>query len=80
MANVTIYSTPTCVYCRMAKDFFAKNNIAYEEHDVASDQKAREDMFAKSHQMGVPVIDVDGQIIVGFDKKTLEDLLVPVKK
>lgn len=80
MAKVTIYSTPTCVYCKMAKDFFAKNGIAYEEHNVAADQKAREDMFAKSHQMGVPVIDIDGQIIVGFDKKTLEDLLLPAKK
>jgi glutaredoxin 3 len=79
MAKVTIYSTPTCVYCKMAKDFFQKNNIAYEEHNVAVDQKAREEMFSKSHQMGVPVIDVDGQIIVGFDKKTLEDILI-VKK
>ncbi len=79
MAKVTIYSTPTCVYCRMAKDFFNANGIAYEEHNVASDLAAREDMFKKSHQMGVPVIDVDGQIIVGFDKKTLEDLLVAKK-
>ncbi len=79
MATVTIYSTPTCVYCKMAKDFFTKNGIAYTEHNVASDLKAREEMFAKSHQMGVPVIDVDGQILVGFDKKTLEDLLVPQK-
>ena len=44
MAKVTIYSTPTCVYCKMAKEFFAKNNVAYEEHDVASDMKAREEM------------------------------------
>lgn len=80
MSKVIIYSTPTCVYCRMAKDFFAKNNIAYEEYNVASDVKAREDMFAKSRQMGVPVIDVAGQIVVGFDKKTLEDLLIPAKK
>lgn len=82
MANkkVIIYSTPTCVYCKMAKDFFAKNGIQYEEHDVAMDQAAREEMFNKSHQMGVPVIDVGGDIIVGFDKKTLEDLLLPVKQ
>lgn len=75
MAKVTIYSTPTCVYCKMAKAFFAKNNVAYEEHDVASDLKAREEMFSKSHQMGVPVIDIDNQIVVGFDQKTLEGLL-----
>ncbi len=79
MKKVTIYSTPTCFYCHAAKDFFAENNIAYEEHNVAADTKAREEMFAKSHQMGVPVIDVDGEIIVGFDKKMLTDLLVPVK-
>ncbi len=62
------------------KGFFREERIAYEEHNVAVDQKAREEMFAKSHQMGVPVIDIDGQIIVGFDKKTLEDLLLPAKK
>ena len=75
MAKVIIYSTPTCVYCKMAKEFFAKNNVAYEEHDVASDLKAREEMVNKSHQLGVPVIDVDNKIIVGFDQKTLEDVL-----
>ena len=77
--KVIIYSTPTCVYCKMAKDFFAQNGIVYEEHNVAADQVAREEMFHKSQQMGVPVIDVGGDIIVGFDKKTLEDLLLPVK-
>jgi glutaredoxin 3 len=80
MHKVIIYSTPTCVYCRMAKDFFQKNGIAYEEHNVAADQQAREEMFAKSHQMGVPVIDVDGTIVIGFDKRNLETLLLSVKK
>ena len=75
MAKVMIYSTPTCIYCKMAKELFAKNNIAYEEHDVAADEVARNEMFSKSHQMGVPVIDIDGKIIVGFDKKTLEETL-----
>ena len=79
MHKVIIYSTPVCVYCKMAKDFFQKNNIAYEEHNVAEDQKAREEMFAKSRQMGVPVIDVDGSIVIGFDKRNLESLLVPAK-
>ncbi len=77
--KVIIYSTPTCVYCKMAKDFFTKNGVAYEEHNVAEDEKAREDMFAKSHQMGVPVIDVDGTIVIGFDKRNLETLLLPAK-
>jgi glutaredoxin 3 len=75
MAKVMIYSTPTCVYCKMAKELFTKNNVAYEEFNVASDMKAREDMVNKSHQLGVPVIDVDGKIIIGFDQKTLEGLL-----
>ena len=59
----------------MAKDFFAKNNVAYTEHNVADDAKAREEMFNKSHQMGVPVIDIDNNIVIGFDKKNLEKLL-----
>jgi glutaredoxin 3 len=75
MSKVMIYSTPTCVYCKMAKEFFKKNNVAYEEFDVASDTKAREDMVNKSHQLGVPVIDIDDNIVIGFDQKTLEGLL-----
>ena len=55
----------------MAKEFFAKNNIQYQEFNVAEDEKAYKEMLQKSHQMGVPVIDVDGQIFVGFDKKGL---------
>lgn len=73
--SVKIYTTPTCVYCRMAKEFFKKNNVAYEEHNVAEDAKAREEMVQKSHQLGVPVIDVDGEIVVGFDRDTLGRLL-----
>ena len=79
MPKVTIYSTPSCVYCKMAKDYFQKNGIAYEEHNVAADEKAREEMFEKSHQMGVPVIDVDGTIVIGFDKRNLE-MLLSIKK
>ena len=75
MANVTIYSTPFCVYCKMAKAFFKEKNVAFQEKDVASDVAAREDMMKKSGQMGVPVIDVDGKIIIGFDKLRLQELL-----
>ena len=71
MSQVIIYSTPTCVYCRMAKEFFRKNNVQYEEHDVAVDEKAREEMVQKSHQLGVPVIDVNGEIHVGFNRSEL---------
>lgn len=75
MANIKIYSTPSCVYCKMAKEFFGKNNLSYEDYNVVENMKAREEMIAKSHQMGVPVIDIDGQIIVGFDKDTLTKVL-----
>ncbi len=75
MANVTIYSTPTCTYCKSAKDFFKKNNLEYTEYDVASDVAKRTEMIDKSGQMGVPVIDIDGQVIVGFDKKTIASLV-----
>ena len=75
MAKITIYSTPTCVYCKMAKEYFKENGIVYEEHDVAADAVARKEMFDKTHQMGVPVITVDEQVIVGFDKETLEKAL-----
>lgn len=75
MASVKIYTTPSCVYCKMAKEFFAKNNLAYEEKNVATDSQAREDMVKISGQMGVPVIDVDGKIIIGFDEPRLRESL-----
>ena len=75
MPSVKIYSTPTCVYCKMARDFFNKNNVQYEEFNVASDPKAREEMVDKSHQLGVPVIDINGEIIVGFDKESISRTL-----
>lgn len=73
--SVKIYTTPTCVYCKMAKEFFKKNNVQYEEYNVAEDMKAREEMMSKSRQLGVPVIDVDGEITVGFDRDRLAKLL-----
>ena len=72
---IKIYTTPTCVYCRMAKDFFKEHNVQYEEYNVTEDLKAREEMVSKSGQMGVPVIDVEGELIVGFDKERLTELL-----
>ncbi len=74
--EITIYTTPTCVYCKMAKKFFADNNVAYSEKDVQADMAAREEMVKKSGQLGVPVIDIDGQIVVGFDKERLESLVL----
>lgn len=68
MKNVTIYSTPTCHFCQLAKEYMKNHNIAYAEHDVASDLEKRKEMIDKSGQMGVPVIDIEGKIIVGFDE------------
>jgi len=59
----------------MAKEFFKKNNIQYEEANVAEDEKAREEMVEKSHQLGVPVIDVDSKILVGFNEAELKKAL-----
>ena len=72
---VKIYSTPTCVYCRMAKEFFKENKIQYEEINVAEDEKGLNEMVKKSHQMGVPVIDIDGEIQVGFNREELAKAL-----
>ena len=72
---VIIYSTPTCPYCEMAKEFFKKNSVEYTDYNVATDQKAREEMIRKSHQMGVPVIDIDGEIVVGFNRPEIERAL-----
>ena len=73
--NVTIYTTTTCPYCIMAKRFFKEHNVKYEEVNVQEKHEAAMEMVRKSGQMGVPVIDVDGRIIVGFDKKALEKAL-----
>ncbi|OGF63375.1 NrdH-redoxin [Candidatus Giovannonibacteria bacterium RIFCSPLOWO2_01_FULL_44_40] len=73
--KVSIYSTPWCVYCKMAKKFFEDNKISYEEHNVASDAKGRDEMIQKTGQMGVPVIDIDGKIVIGFDQPRLKELL-----
>lgn len=73
--NVVIYTTPSCPYCKLAKALFKENNVAYKEMDVALNEKAAEEMIAKSGQMGVPVIEIDGQIVVGFNKPKLLELL-----
>lgn len=75
MQKITIYTTPTCVYCKMTKAFFKEHNVTYEEKDVARDPILAEEMVKKSGQMAVPVIDIDGQIVVGFDKAKLSELL-----
>jgi len=73
--NVTIYTTPSCHFCHMAKEYFKANNVAYTEHDVASDVVQRKEMIDKSGQMGVPVIIIDSELIVGFNKPLISKLL-----
>ncbi len=73
--TIKIYSTPTCHFCNMAKDYFKTHNLAYEEFNVASDTDKRKEMVEKSGQLGVPVIDVDGQIMVGFDEEGFAELI-----
>lgn len=69
--TVTIYSTPTCHFCNMAKEFFTANNVSYTEHNVAADMEKRQEMIDKSGQMGVPVILIGDKLIVGFDKEKI---------
>ena len=73
--NVTIYSTPTCHFCQMSKEFLKGKGIAYTEFDVAHDLEKRQEMIQKSGQMGVPVIFVGSEMIVGFDKERLASTL-----
>lgn len=75
MKKVTIYTTPTCHYCKLAKAFFNDHSVAYEEHDVQADLTAREEMLNKSNQMGVPVILVNEEVTIGFDEGRLRSLL-----
>jgi len=75
MKTVSIYSTPTCVYCNAAKDYFKANNVAYTEFNVASDLERRKEMIDKTGQMGVPVIAIGDEIVVGFDQDKVAELL-----
>lgn len=73
--NVEIYSTPSCHFCHMAKDYFKANNVAYTEYDVASNLEKRKEMIEKSGQMGVPVIIIGDQLTVGFNQPKIAGLL-----
>ncbi len=75
MHNVKVYSTPTCPYCIRAKDYLKQKNVAFENFDVSTDKTKLDEMVSISGQMGVPVIVVDNQIVVGFDRNRLEELL-----
>jgi glutaredoxin-like YruB-family protein len=72
---IKVYSTPTCPYCDTLKEYLKAHKIEFEAIDVSSDEKALNEVINKSGQMGVPVLDIDGQIIVGFDKEKINQLL-----
>ncbi len=72
---VTIYSTPVCHFCQAAKEFFKENKIEYTEHDVASDAEKRTEMVEMTGQMGVPVIKIGDDVVIGFDEKKVKELL-----
>ena len=73
--KIEVYSTPTCPYCTMAKDYFKEKGVEFTDYNVAVDQAKAQEMVQKSGQMGVPVIDLNGEIIVGFDKGRIDTLL-----
>ena len=73
--NIVIYSTPTCHFCGLAKDFFKEHGVTYREFNVASDAEKRTEMMQKSGGMAVPVITIDSEVIVGFDKEKLSEAL-----
>ncbi|MCX6720624.1 MAG: thioredoxin family protein [Candidatus Staskawiczbacteria bacterium] len=72
---IKIYSTPTCVYCKTLKGYFKKNAIEFEDIDISKDEQQLQKMIKDSGQMGVPVVDIDGEVITGFDKQRIDKLL-----
>ena len=75
MKKILIYSTPSCPYCVMVKDFLKSHSVEFTDFNVAEDENARNEMIKKTNQMGVPVIDIDGEIIIGFDKPKISQIL-----
>ena len=75
MPEIKVYSTPTCTYCQLAKQFFNENNVNYEEIDVSADNAKLQEMVELSGQMGVPVIKIDEQVIVGFEESKIREML-----
>lgn len=75
MNTIKIYTTPSCAYCKMAKDYFKSKNLSYNEYDVSRDIVRQKEMIEKTQQFGVPVIEVNGKIIIGFDKSKINEYL-----
>lgn len=72
---IKIYSTPTCVYCHNLKEYLDSKNVKFEEVDVSKNEQELEKMVSISGQMGVPVVEIDGNIVIGFDKQKIDELL-----
>lgn len=75
MNQVTIYTTPTCIWCNRAKSYLRQQNISFVEKDVSRDREAATEMIKKTNQMGVPVLDINGNVIIGFDQHEINRLL-----
>jgi glutaredoxin 3 len=75
MAKITIYTTPTCHYCKLAKEYFKSKGLEWEEKNVATDVQAQQEMISMSGQLGVPVINIDGKVVVGFDRTKINQYL-----
>jgi glutaredoxin-like YruB-family protein len=75
MATIKVYSTTMCPYCVIAKEYLKEKGFEYEDLDVSSDQKALEELQSKTNALSVPVIDIDGEIVIGFDKNRINTLL-----
>jgi glutaredoxin 3 len=75
MPKIKVYTAPACVYCELLKQYLKEHNIEFEKIDVSENEKEAEKMIEKSGQMGVPVIEIDGEIVVGFDKAKIAGLL-----
>jgi len=73
--KVKVYTTPACPYCTMTKDFLKKHGVAFEVIDVASNREAAMEMIKKSGQMGVPVLEIGGEMIIGFDREAIKKAL-----
>ncbi len=73
--EIKVYSTPVCPYCVALKNFLKEHNFVFEEFDLSQDRKAAQEMIEKTGQMGVPVIEIDGQIVIGFDREKISKIL-----
>lgn len=72
---ITIYTTPTCGFCHMAKEYFRSKKVEFKEKDVSQDPQLQQEMIALSGQMGTPVIDIDGTVVLGFDRTSIDAVL-----